>query len=148
VVDLPRLGERTIWVDCDVLQADGGTRTASVTGGFVALALAMKRLLDEGTIRAIPLKDSVAAVSAGVCGGESVLDLPYAEDSKAEVDMNFVVTGRGLLIEVQGTAEREPFGRPVLERLTDLALDGCRRLAAMQRGELLGLGIELPGGGA
>jgi len=147
VADTKALGERTIWVDCDVLQADGGTRTASVTGGFVALALAMKRLVDEGTLAALPLRGTVAAISAGVVRGEAVLDLPYEEDSKADVDMNFVVTGRGMLVEVQGTAEREPFSPRLMEQVTAMALRGCARLAEQQRAALAALGLRLPAEG-
>ena len=132
-VDMKALGQRTIWLDCDVLQADGGTRCASVTGAFVALALACKRLVDEGTLSKLPLRDTVSAVSAGIVGGESVLDLPYAEDSRADVDMNFVITGRGGIIEVQGTAEQEPFSREQMDALTDLAFRGCDELRTLQR---------------
>ncbi len=132
VVDFKKLGRRTIWLDCDVLQADGGTRCASITGAWVALALACQKLLDEGSIRAMPLLDTVSAVSVGVVKGEVVLDLPYPEDSTADVDMNVVVTGDGRLIEVQGTAEREPFTRDVMDRLTDLAMAGCSTLRQAQ----------------
>jgi ribonuclease PH len=131
-VDARKLGPRTVWVDCDVLQADGGTRTAAITGGFVAMALACKRLVAAGTLPALPLLDSVAAVSAGVVGGSPVLDLPYVEDSRAEVDMNFVFTGRGGIVEIQGTAERAPFSRDVMEELTDLAMIGCEALRKAQ----------------
>lgn len=131
-VDAKKLGPRTLWIDCDVLQADGGTRTAAITGGFVAMALACKRLVAEGTIHTIPLVDSVAAVSVGVLRGEVLLDLPYVEDSKADVDMNFVVTGRGGLVEVQGTAERAPFSRDVMDSLTDMAMIGCEELRVAQ----------------
>ena len=144
--DMTALGQRAIWVDCDVLQADGGTRTASITGGFVALALACQKLVDEGTLKALPLRDSVAAVSAGVVNGEPVLDLPYVEDSRADVDMNFVVTGGGGLIEVQGTGEQAPFSRKTMDRLTDLALAGCLQLGAAQQEVLSGLDFsKLPG---
>ena len=138
-VDAKKLGPRTLWIDCDVLQADGGTRTASVTGGFVALALACQRLVKEGTLPAMPLRGSVAAVSVGGVGGRVVLDLPYVEDSKADVDMNFVITGKGGLVEIQGTAEREPFSREVMDRLTDLAILGCSHLREAQQGALPGL---------
>ena len=144
VVDMEALGQRTIWLDCDVLQADGGTRTASITGAFVALSLALHKLRATGQLPALPLRGSVAAVSAGVVGGATLLDLPYEEDSRAEVDMNFVVAGNGDLIEVQGTAEREPFSRATLDRLTDLALAGCARLDSLQRDVLAAEGIELP----
>jgi len=144
--DMKALGPRAIWVDCDVLQADGGTRTASITGGFVALALACQRLLDEGTIKTLPLRDSVAAVSAGVVQGTPVLDLPYVEDSTADVDMNFVITGGGGLIEVQGTGEKAPFSRATMDRLTDLALLGSVELRALQQIALPGVDLSaLPG---
>ena len=119
VTNLPALGERTIWVDCDVIQADGGTRTASITGAFVALALAMETLRSRDVIKTIPLNDSVAAISVGIVDGEALLDLAYEDDSRAEVDMNVVKTGDGRFIEVQGTAEALPFGRPSLDALLD-----------------------------
>jgi len=144
--DMKALGSRAIWVDCDVIQADGGTRTASITGGFVALALACGKLVKEGTLDALPLKDSVAAVSCGVVNGEAVLDLPYVEDSTAEVDMNFVITGAGGLIEVQGTGEQAPFSRAQLDRLTDLAVAGCEELKAIQQAALPGLDLSVLGG--
>lgn len=115
VVNLEGLGERTIWIDCDVIQADGGTRTASITGAFVALYLALQKLKEEGTIPAIPIKDFVAATSVGIVDGEIVLDLEYSEDSRAEVDMNVVMTGSGEFVEVQGTAEGAPFSREELD---------------------------------
>ncbi len=133
VVHMPALGERTIWLDCDVIEADGGTRTASITGAFVAMIEAMVGLKKVGKIDAIPLIDTVSAISCGVVGGEPVLDLCYREDSSADVDMNFVITGRGDLVEVQGTAEGDPFSRATMDRLTDLAVLGCGELAAMQR---------------
>ncbi|MEJ2604820.1 MAG: ribonuclease PH [Gammaproteobacteria bacterium] len=132
VVDLAALGERTVTVDCDVLQADGGTRTASITGGYVALALAMGRLEKAGDLRADPLHGQVAAVSVGIFGGEPVLDLDYAEDSEAETDMNVVMNDAGAFIEVQGTAEGHAFRREELERLLDLASDGIGQLIAAQ----------------
>ncbi len=132
VVNRKALGQRTLWVDCDVIQADGGTRTASITGGYVALALALKRLVDDGTLPSVPLIDSVAAISAGVVDGEIVVDLPYVEDSRAEVDMNFVTTGQGMLVEVQGTAEGAPFSRESLDKLTLLATTACQELRAIQ----------------
>jgi len=134
--DMEALGQRAIWVDCDVIQADGGTRTASITGGFVALAIACQRLVKEGTLKRLPLACSVAAVSCGVVDGTAVLDLPYVEDSAAEVDMNFVITGSGGLIEIQGTGERAPFSRDMLDQLTDLALGGCTSLKAAQQAAL------------
>jgi ribonuclease PH len=137
VMRLPELGERTIWVDCDVIQADGGTRTASITGGFVALALAVKRLREAGQLRTIPIQDHVAATSVGVVDGSPLLDLAYDEDSRAEVDMNIVKTGDGRFIEVQGTAEGPPFERKTLDALMELADGGIRELVEMQR-EIVG----------
>ena len=133
VTRLPELGERTIWVDCDVIQADGGTRTASITGGFVAMLLAMGRLRDTGLLRAIPVQDYVAATSVGVVDGLPLLDLAYEEDSRAEVDMNIVKTGDGRFIEVQGTAEGPPFERQALDDLMELADRGIQELIALQR---------------
>jgi ribonuclease PH len=124
VVDFKALGERTAWIDCDVIQADGGTRCAAICGGYVALHLALSRLVGKGALERVPLRDSVAAVSVGIVDGEPLLDLPYAEDSRAEVDMNVVMTGSGELIEVQATAERTPFGRASLDRLLELAAGG------------------------
>lgn len=137
VTRLPELGERTIWIDCDVIQADGGTRTASITGGFVALALALKRLREAGQIKAVPLQDHVAATSVGVVDGTALLDLAYDEDSRADVDMNIVKTGDGRFIEVQGTAEGPPFERRALDELMELGDAGIRRLVEMQR-EIVG----------
>jgi ribonuclease PH len=133
VTDLQRLGERTITVDCDVLVADAGTRCASVTAGYVALALAVRGLELAGTVRDGVLVDSVAAVSVGIVGGTPVLDLSYEEDAGAEVDCNIVMTGSGFLVEVQGTAEGEPFSRTELDRLLDLASGGIEGLTAFQR---------------
>lgn len=133
VVDLSALGERSVWVDCDVIQADGGTRCASITGGYLALEMALQVLVDRGDLKALPLLDSIAAVSVGVVGGEPLLDLCYAEDSTAEVDMNVVATGAGLVVEVQATAEGPPVGRDVFDGLLDMALAGCADLAALQR---------------
>ena len=124
VTKLPDLGERTIWIDCDVIQADGGTRTASITGGFVALALALQRMRDLALIQDIPLTDFVAATSVGIVDGAALLDLAYDEDSRAEVDMNFVKTGDGRFIELQGTAEGKPFDRRALDALMALADNG------------------------
>lgn len=135
-VDAKKLGPRTLWIDCDVLQADGGTRTASITGGFVALALACQKLVDEGTIPSLPLRETIAAISVGVVGGRTVLDLPYVEDSKAEVDMNVVATGRGGIVEVQGTAERAPCPRALMDQLIDLGMRGCATLLDAQRAAL------------
>ena len=133
VARLNELGERTIWVDCDVIQADGGTRTASITGGFVAMALAMKRMKELALIKDIPITDYVAATSVGIVDGTALLDLAYEEDSKAEVDMNFVKTGDGRFIELQGTAEGQPFDRRALDALMELADNGIKELIEMQR---------------
>jgi ribonuclease PH len=132
VTRLAELGERTIWVDCDVIQADGGTRTASITGGFVALVLALRKLRDSGAIRTLPIQDHVAATSVGVVGGTPMLDLAYDEDSRADVDMNVVKTGDGRFVEVQGTAEGPPFERGALDSLMELADAGIRQLVAIQ----------------
>ena len=133
VVDMAALGERTVTIDCDVIQADGGTRTAAITGGFVALALAFDRLLQTGKVGRPILRDFVAAVSVGVVGERVLLDLDYSEDSAAEVDMNVVRTGDGRFVEVQGTAETEPFTREQMEELTAAAEIGVNRLIAIQR---------------
>jgi len=133
VVNLERLGERSILVDCDVIQADGGTRTAAVTGAYVALAIALRQLLRFGAISADPILDSVAATSVGIVDGALMLDLCYEEDARAEVDMNVVMTGGGKLVEVQATAERTPFDEEQLARLVELARRGIARLAAAQR---------------
>ena len=134
ITRLDELGERTITLDCDVIQADGGTRTASITGAFVALVLALNRMREQDMIRTMPVYDYVAATSVGIVDGEPMLDLAYSEDSKAEVDMNVVKTGGGMYIELQGTAEALPFGREALNRLLDLADTGIRQLVALQRG--------------
>jgi ribonuclease PH len=131
-VDLKGLGENTIVVDCDVLQADGGTRTAAITGGYVALADAMDWLRDRGALAGEPLAMSVAAVSVGIVAGSPVLDLDYVEDVDAETDMNVVMTGDGRFVEVQGTAEAEPFDRTLLDGLLDLATAGCAELTSLQ----------------
>jgi ribonuclease PH len=136
VIDLGALGPRTITVDCDVLQADGGTRTASITGGWVALHRACARLLAEGRVAAQPVQDQVAAVSVGLVDGRALLDLDYREDAGAQVDMNVVATGSGRLVEVQGTAERHTFTREEMDALLDLALAGIRELMAGQAGAL------------
>jgi ribonuclease PH len=133
VTDLRRLGERTIMVDCDVLMADAGTRCASITAGYLALAIAVRRLEERGTVKPGVLVDSVAAVSVGVVAGEPVLDLSYEEDAGAEVDCNVVMTGAGALVEVQGTAEGEPFSRGDLNALLDLAESGVAHLTKVQR---------------
>lgn len=133
VLDMTKIGPRTIQLDCDVLQADGGTRTASITGAYVALCLAIRTLQRDGLLTEDPLVGAVAAVSVGIIGDEPRLDLCYEEDSRAEVDMNFVMTGAGEFIEVQGTAEGRPFRRDQLDRLTDLASEGVATLLALQR---------------
>jgi ribonuclease PH len=137
VVRMNELAERTIWIDCDVIQADGGTRTASITGAFVAMVLAMGRMKQQDQLRAIPVNDYVAATSVGIVGGMPLLDLAYEEDSKADVDMNVVKTGDGRFIEVQGTAESEPFDRDALDGLLELAGRGITELVAKQR-EIIG----------
>ena len=141
IVRLNELGERTVWLDCDVIQADGGTRTAAITGAFVALVLALDRLKKNEVLRTIPISDYVAATSVGIVGGMPLLDLAYEEDSKADVDMNIVKTGDGRYIEVQGTAESEPFSRDALGGLLDLADAGIAQLIEKQRaivGPILG----------
>jgi len=142
VVDLGALGERSIVVDCDVVQADGGTRTASITGGYVALVLALDRLRRDGIFARTPLTDSVAAVSVGVVGGRLLVDLCYEEDSRASVDMNVVQTGAGRFVEVQGTAEGKTFTTRELERMLAAASAGIRSLRAMQRDTLRAAGVE------
>jgi ribonuclease PH len=132
VVDFEKLGERTVYIDCDVLQADGGTRCASITGGYVALELACRRLMDEGALTELPLTGTVAAVSCGIVDGEPLLDLDYPEDSSAEVDANVVMTGEGGLVEVQATAERTPLSRAHLDELLALAADGIEALRGVQ----------------
>jgi ribonuclease PH len=133
VIDQQKLGERTVWLDCDVIQADGGTRTASITGAFVALTLALERLVAAGMLRAVPLTDSVAATSVGLVLGEPRLDLCYEEDSHAEVDMNVVMTGSGKFVEIQATAEGRPFAGDQLDELLALATGGIRELTEHQR---------------
>ena len=133
VAKLNELGERTIWVDCDVIQADGGTRTASITGGFVALVLALQRMRELALLKDIPILDYVAATSVGIVDGTALLDPAYDEDSRAEVDMNFVKTGDGRFIELQGTAEGLPFDRRALDALMELADNGIKELIEMQR---------------
>ena len=133
VTKTEELGERTVTLDCDVIQADGGTRTASITGAFVALVLALQKLRERDLLRTMPITDYVAATSVGIVDGTPMLDLAYTEDSSAEVDMNLVKTGGGLYIEVQGTAEALPFGRESLNQLLDLADGGIRQLIAIQK---------------
>lgn len=137
VTQLEALGERTVWIDCDVIQADGGTRTAAISGGFVALVLALQRLKERGTLKRIPVTDHVAAISVGVVKGTPLLDLAYDEDSTADVDMNVVMTGDGRFIEVQGTAEGAPFSRDSHDTLLALAEAGVGQLVALQR-EIVG----------
>jgi ribonuclease PH len=133
VVDMAKLGERTVWMDCDVIQADGGTRTAAITGSWVALCDALERLVQGGMLPGSPLRENVAAISVGMVGGRALLDLDYAEDSTAEVDMNVVMTGSGAFVEVQGTAEQTPFGKDKLGELLALAERGIDALIGLQR---------------
>jgi len=133
VTDQQKLGERTVWLDCDVIQADGGTRTASITGAYIALALALERMVATGILRSVPLADSVAATSVGIVLGDPMLDLCYEEDSRAEVDMNVVMTGSGRFVEVQATAEGKPFAAGELDQLLSLAAGGIRSLTEHQR---------------
>jgi ribonuclease PH len=137
ITSMAEMGERTVWIDCDVIQADGGTRTASITGGFVALVLALEKIRAAGKIPRVPIVDYVAATSVGFIENTALLDLAYDEDSKAEVDMNVVKTSDGRFIEVQGTAEGPPFPQPVLEELLALAEKGIKELVAKQR-EIVG----------
>jgi ribonuclease PH len=139
VMDLNRLGERTIWIDCDVIQADGGTRTASITGAFVAMGLALQKLIDAGTLTAAPIRDFVAATSVGVVEGEVLLDLAYEEDSRAEVDLNLVMTGGKRIIEIQATAEQHPFDDAQLKKMMDYARAGIDSLVTKQQAVLSGL---------
>jgi ribonuclease PH len=132
IVDFAALGERTVWIDCDVLEADGGTRCAAITGGYVALELALRRVMSEGKLESLPLTQSVAAVSTGMVGGRALLDLDYSEDSTAEVDANVVMTGDGGLVEVQATAERTPLSRASLDELLALAAEGIAALRTYQ----------------
>jgi ribonuclease PH len=133
VVDFEALGERTIWIDCDVIQADGGTRTASITGSYIALCLALQRLQEQGIIESVPVRDYVAAISVGIVNGEKMLDLEYTEDSIADVDMNVVMTGAGRFVEIQGTAEHEPYSRADFDELMNLAEKGIQALIEMQK---------------
>jgi ribonuclease PH len=137
VADLKNLGERTIWIDCDVIQADGGTRTASITGAYVALAEAVRCWVARGVIHVDPIRDSVAALSVGIVEGKVLVDLSYEEDRKAEVDMNFVMTGSGKFIEVQGTAESAPFTYKQMQRMAEMARDGIRELLKAQKQVLI-----------
>jgi ribonuclease PH len=141
-IDLQRLGERTIWIDCDVIQADGGTRTASITGAFVALGLALEKLVEAGTLTAAPLRDFVAAVSVGIVDGEILLDLCYEEDSRADVDMNFVMTAGHKLVEVQATAEHQVFDDAQLAKMIAYAKQGVQSLIAKQQAVLKALTLR------
>ena len=136
VTDLEKLGERTVWIDCDVIQADGGTRTASITGAFVALGLALEKLVEAGTLKAVPLRDFVAAISVGMVDGEILLDLCYEEDSRADVDLNFVMTGGHKMVEVQATAEHRVFDEEQLGKMLALARKGVDTLIAKQQAVL------------
>ena len=142
VVDLSELRERTIWIDCDVIQADGGTRTAAITGAFICLSDALKYALRNGLIEKTPLKDYLAAISVGVVNGEPMIDLCYAEDSTAEVDMNIVMTGSGKFVEVQGTAEGSPFSKDTLDQLLELAQHGIYDLITIQREIMEGEAVD------
>jgi ribonuclease PH len=139
VTDLDAIGERTIWIDCDVIQADGGTRTASITGAYVALVDAFRKMVKNGLIEKDPLKDSVAAISVGKVEGKALLDLNYEEDSKAEVDMNVVMTGHGKFVEIQGTGEEAVFTKKEMDELTALAQKGIRELTRIQKKCLEGM---------
>jgi ribonuclease PH len=143
IADLRSLGERTIWIDCDVIQADGGTRTASITGAYVALTEAVRSWLGRGMISIDPIKDAVAAVSIGIVKGRILLDLCYEEDSKADVDMNFVMTGAGKFIEVQGTAEASPFTRRQMERMAEIAQTGIKELLKTQKNVIGSLTVPI-----
>ncbi len=141
VVDMSKLGERTIWLDADVIQGDGGTRCAAITGSFIALCDALSRMKSEGAFDRIPVSDFVAAVSVGIVGGEVRLDLDYEEDSNAEVDMNVIMTGKGKFVEVQGTAEKEPFDGKAMKKMIDAARQGIKQLVGQQK-KLLGRAVE------
>lgn len=141
VVDMTKLGERTIKIDCDVIQADGGTRTASITGGFIALALAIKNIMGKGLVKEMPLTDYVGAISVGIFKGDLILDLCYEEDSKAEMDMNVVMVGSGNFVEVQGTAEKDPFSKKQMDELLALAEKGIKELFKIQKKHLEGLKV-------
>ncbi len=145
VIDLKALGEKTIWIDCDVIQADGGTRTASITGAYIALVDALYKLLKENQISRFPVKDFLAAISVGIVEGQELLDLNFEEDFKAQVDMNLVMTGNGSLVEIQGTAEGEPFSQDVMLNLLILAQKGTSELIQYQK-DILGPVVTLIGG--
>ena len=142
VVDTKSLGERTIWIDCDVIQADGGTRCASITGSFVSMVLALEKIRKDGAIKKIPVSDYVAAISVGILGGAAILDLDYEEDSTSEVDMNVIMTGGDKFIEIQGTAEREPFTKSQMDELLVLAKKGIGELISAQKKILKGVTIK------
>ena len=133
IINLKKLGERTVWIDCDVIQADGGTRCASITGAFIALMLAMKKLKKDKLIKEMPVRDYVAAISVGVVSGKNYLDLDYSEDSEADVDMNIIKTGTGGFVEIQGTAEREPFSDKQMKAMLTLADKGIKQLVEIQK---------------
>ncbi len=139
VTDMKRMGERTVWLDCDVIQGDGGTRTAAITGSFIALMGAFNKLKNDGLISDIPVKEFVAATSVGILNGELLLDLCYEEDSRADVDMNVVMTSRGEFIEIQGTAERQTYNKAQMNQLIDLAAKGIEELIGIQRNLLKGI---------
>ena len=139
VTDMRLMGERTVWIDCDVIQADGGTRTASITGSFIALADSFAKLKKDGLLGKVPIKDSVAAISVGIVAGELLLDLAYEEDSKADVDMNIIMTGAGEFIEIQGTAERKTFKKDAMDDMLALAKKGIGDLTEIQRSLLKGI---------
>ena len=142
VTDLEKLGERTVWIDCDVIQADGGTRTASITGAFVALGLALGKLVEAGTLKSVPLRDFVAAISVGIVDGEALLDLCYEEDSRADVDMNFVMTAGHKMVEVQATAEHRVFDDQQLSQMLALARKGVGELVEKQQEVLSTLTLQ------
>jgi ribonuclease PH len=142
IIDQQKLGEKTVWLDCDVIQADGGTRTASITGAFVALGLALEKLVEAGTLTSVPLKDFVAAVSVGIVDGEILLDLCYEEDSRADVDMNFVMTAGHKLVEVQATAEHQVFDDQQLAKMIAFAKQGVQQLIAKQQAVLSTLALR------
>lgn len=146
IIDLAALGERTVWIDCDVIQADGGTRTASITGAFVALVEALNKLVEQQVIAKLPITDFLAATSMGIIEGEERLDLCYEEDSSAQVDMNLVMTGQGKMVEIQGTAEEYPFTRKQMNRLLDLGEKGVQELIVIQKIVLGDLGVKIGGG--
>ena len=139
VVDMKSIGERTIWMDCDVIQADGGTRCASITGSFISLVMALDKIRKEGLITKMPVSDFVAAISVGMLKGEPILDLDYDEDSTSEVDMNIIMTGSGKFIEIQGTAEREPFSKQEMDKLLVLAKKGVEELISAEKKILKGM---------